>query len=89
MRSMSLLFSWQQTKRKLEDAAKRLGYLYDKLREQSVRTRTQRTFYSAVDDGNLALMQLNTCFSTWFHLGAQSIVKYPVMELLQRHFYTR
>lgn len=28
---------FQQTKRKLDDAAKRLGYLYDKLREQSVR----------------------------------------------------
>lgn len=29
--------SLQQTKRKLDDAAKRLGCLYDKLREQSVR----------------------------------------------------
>lgn len=28
---------FQQTKRKLDDSAKRLGYLYDKLREQSVR----------------------------------------------------
>lgn len=31
------MFLFQQTKRKLDDAAKRLGYLYDKLREQSVR----------------------------------------------------
>lgn len=30
-------FLFQQTKRKLDDAGKRLGYLYDKLREQSVR----------------------------------------------------
>lgn len=31
------MFLFQQTKRKLDDAAKRLGYLYDKLRDQSVR----------------------------------------------------
>lgn len=33
------MFRFQQTKRKLDDAAKRLGYLYDKLREQSVRNK--------------------------------------------------
>lgn len=32
------MFPPQQTKRKLDDAAKRLGFLYDKLREQSVRS---------------------------------------------------
>lgn len=32
------MFLPQQTKRKLDDAAKRLGFLYDKLREQSVRS---------------------------------------------------
>lgn len=31
-------FLFQQTKRKLDDAGKRLGHLYDKLREQSVRS---------------------------------------------------
>lgn len=34
------MFLFQQTKRKLDDAAKRLGHLYDKLREQSVRIRS-------------------------------------------------
>lgn len=32
------MFLFQQTKRKLDDAGKRLGYLYDKLREQTVGT---------------------------------------------------
>ena len=70
MRSMSFfLCLWQQTKRKLEDAAKRLGYLYDKLREQSVSSPTQHMFYRTADDPGT--LHLCNSMHTFPHLGAQ------------------
>lgn len=60
------LFLFQQTKRKLDDAAKRLGHLYDKLREQSVR---RDYHYATIKKDQLAQVKKTKCPNRFNLLG--------------------